>query len=269
MRYLLKLIVSRELAKMYAASVLGLVWSYIQPAMRFTVYYFVFAFIIIRGKDVPNFAIHLFCGMVFVHYFTETWSGGTRSIWNNKNLVMKMRVPREIFPVASMIVAFYHTLPQLGLLTVICLILGWNVTWTSAGAALLGIAILAQFAMGMALIFAAVNVFFRDAQNIVQTLAMFLHFMVPMMYPFTLVYDTKEAHPIIYQLYLANPLAEAVLLLQKFFWQPLVDDPSSLDGHFPPDLWERGFIMLGVGAVFLFLAQRFFARLEGRFPEAL
>ena len=48
-----------------------------------------------------------------VHYFGETWSGGTRSIWQNKALVKKMRMPREIFPVASMLVAAYHTLPQL------------------------------------------------------------------------------------------------------------------------------------------------------------
>lgn len=269
MRYLLRLIVGRELAKQYAASVLGLIWSYIQPAMRFSVYYFIFGYIIMRGQGVPNFAIHLFCGMVFVSYFTETWNGGTRSIWGNRNLVMKMRVPREIFPVASVIVAAYHTLPQLVLLSIICLILGWSVTWTSAGAALLGLAILGCFAMGMALIFSAVNVFFRDAQNIVQTIAMFFHFMVPMMYPFTFVREATLDHPWVYQLYLANPLAESVLLLQKFFWQPLADDPSSLDKHFPPDLFERGFIMLGAGLVFLFVAQRIFARLEGKFPERL
>ena len=58
--------------------------------------------------------------MVFVHYFTETWGGGTRSIWNNRNLVMKMRVPREIFPVASMVAAMYHTGPQLLILVVTC-----------------------------------------------------------------------------------------------------------------------------------------------------
>jgi ABC-2 type transport system permease protein len=76
--YLLRLIVSRQLASMYAASVLGLLWSYIQPAMRFGVYYVVFGFILKLHQGFPSFAIHLFCGIVFVHYFTETWSGGTR-----------------------------------------------------------------------------------------------------------------------------------------------------------------------------------------------
>ena len=120
--YLLRLIVSRQLAQMYAASLLGLLWSYVQPAMRFGVYYVVMGFILQLHKDTPYFAIHLFTGIVVVHYFGETWSGGTRSIWQNKGLVQKMRMPREIFPVASMVVAAYHTLPQMLVLVVVCLL---------------------------------------------------------------------------------------------------------------------------------------------------
>src|SRR5688500_17666177 len=118
--YLLRLIVSRQLAQMYAASLLGLLWSYIQPALRFAVYYVVIGFVLKLHEETPYFAIHLFTGIVVVHYFGETWSGGTRSIWQNKALVKKMRMPREIFPVASMLVAAYHTLPQVLLLVVAC-----------------------------------------------------------------------------------------------------------------------------------------------------
>jgi len=99
--YLLRLLVSRQLAQQYAASLLGLAWSYVQPAMRFAVYYFVMGFILKLHDDVPYFALHLFTGIVVVHYFGETWNGGTRSIWQNKGLVKRMRMPREIFPVAS------------------------------------------------------------------------------------------------------------------------------------------------------------------------
>lgn len=268
-RYLLRLIVGRELAKLYAASLLGLLWSYIQPAMRFTVYYFVFGVVIRIHDDMPNFAIHLFTGIVFVHYFSETWSGGTRSIWANRNLVLKMRVPREIFPIASMVVAFYHTGPQLLLLAIACIAVGWNLSWSAVAAFVLGLLILVTFAMAMALIFAALNVYFRDFQNIVTTITQFLHFMVPMMYPFTLIKELSANHEWAYQLYMANPLAEAVLLMQKFFWQASTDDPSKYEDHFPTDLWERGFIMLGACLVLLWFAQRLFARLESKFPERL
>ena len=267
--YLLRLIVSRQLAQMYAASLLGLLWSYIQPALRFAVYYVVIGFVLQLHKETPYFAIHLFTGIVVVHYFGETWAGGTRSIWQNKALVKKMRMPREIFPVASMLVAAYHTLPQVLLLVVACLLTGWHITWTAVGAGLLGVAILVTFAMAMALVFSALNVFFRDFQNIVGTIMQFMHFLVPMLYPFTMIYAVHDSHPVLYEIYNANPVAQGVLLLQRLFWYPLIEDPSSLGTQFPPDMYTRGFITLAICLVFLWFAQKFFSRLENKFPERL
>ena len=87
--------------------------------------------------------------MVVVHYFGETWNGGTRSIWKNKGLVQKMRMPREIFPVAAAVVAAYHTLPQLLVLVLFCLIAGWHLTWTAVAAGVLGFGILITFSMAL------------------------------------------------------------------------------------------------------------------------
>jgi ABC-2 type transport system permease protein len=267
--YLLRLIVSRQLAQMYAASLLGLLWSYVQPALRFAVYYVVMGFVLQLHKDTPYFAIHLFTGIVVVHYFGETWSGGTRSIWQNKALVKKMRMPREIFPVASMLVAAYHTLPQILLLVVACLLSGWYLTWTAIGAGVLGMCILVTFAMAMALVFSALNVFYRDFQNIVGTIMQFMHFLVPMLYPFTMIYAVHDSHPVLYEIYNANPIAQAVLLMQRLFWYPLIEDPASLGTQFPPDMYTRGFITLAVCLVFLWFAQKLFSRLENKFPERL
>jgi ABC-2 type transport system permease protein len=267
-RYLLRLIARRQLAQMYAASLLGLLWSYIQPALRFVVYMFVFGVILKTHDGIPNFALHLFTGMVFVHYFTETWSGGTRSIWANRALVLKMRVPREIFPVTSMIVAAYHTGPQVLILAIACAVLGWHFSLVGIAAGLLGVAILVTFSMALALTFSALNVFFKDFQNIVQTFTQFLHFLVPMMYAYSMLAKLGEHHKWAYELYFANPIAEAVMLLQRLFWAPTLE-PKQYAKEFPPDLWERGFIMLAACLVLLVLAQKFFARLEGKFPERL
>jgi ABC-2 type transport system permease protein len=267
-RYLLKLIVSRQLAQMYAASLLGLLWSYIQPALRFTVYFFIFGVVLKTHDSTPNFALHLFTGMVFVHYFTETWSGGTRSIWTNRTLVMKMRVPREIFPVATMMVAAYHTGPQVLILAIACAVLGWHFSLVGIAAGVLGLLILVSLSMALALIFSALNVFFKDFQNIVSTMTQFLHFLVPMMYSYSMLARLGENHRWAYELYFANPLAEVVMLMQRLFWAPTLE-PAEYANEFPPDLWERGFIMLGVCLLLLVFAQRFFARLEGKFPERL
>jgi ABC-2 type transport system permease protein len=267
--YLLRLIVSRQLAQMYAASLLGLMWSYVQPALRFSVYYVIMGFVLNLHEGTPYFAIHLFTGIVVVHYFGETWGGGTRSIWQNKALVKKMRMPREIFPVASMLVAAYHTLPQILLLVVACLFIGWHLSWTAIGAGVLGMLILVTFAMSLALIFSALNVFFRDFQNIVGTIMQFMHFLVPMLYPFTLIYAAHDSHPVLYEIYNANPVTQAVLLLQRLFWYPLIEDPSPLGQQFPPDMYTRGLITLALCLVFLLFAQKFFSRMENKFPERL
>ena len=270
-RYVLKLIVSRTLAAMYAASLLGLLWSYVQPGLRFAVYYVVMGLIINLHAGTPFFALHLFTGMVAVHYFGETWNGGTRSIWLNKGLIQKMRMPREIFPVAAAVVAAYHTLPQLLVLTMFCLIAGWNVTWTAVAAGLLGFGILITFSMALGLIFSALNVFYRDFQNIVQTIMQFMHFLVPMMYPFGRVWEMHSSHPWLYQIYVANPVTQSVLLLQRLFWYPLVENPGQeIQGRsFPPDMFARGLITLVICIGLLWLAQKFFSSAEGKFPERL
>jgi ABC-2 type transport system permease protein len=267
--YLLRLVVRRQLAAMYAASLLGLLWSYVQPAMRFGIYYVIMGFILNLHKGTPYFAIHLFTGIVVVHYFGETWNGGTRSIWNNKGLVQKMRMPRELFPVASMVVAAYHTLPQVLVLVVLCLAAGWHLTWTAVAAGILGALILVTFSLSLALLFSALNVFYRDFQNIVQTFLQFMHFLVPMMYPFSLVWKAHESHPLLYNIYMANTISQAVILLQQLFWYPLIEDRSRLGRETPPDMWVRGLITLAVCCGLLWLAQRFFTRVEDKFPERL
>jgi ABC-2 type transport system permease protein len=267
-RYLLKLIVARQLAQMYAASLLGLFWSYIQPALRFTVYFFIFGVVLKTHGGTPNFALHLFTGMVFVHYFTETWSGGTRSIWTNRALVLKMRVPREIFPVATMMVAAYHTGPQVLILAIACVVLGWHFSLIGLAAGVLGLIILVSLSMALALIFSALNVFFKDFQNIVSTMTQFLHFLVPMMYSYSMLAKLGENHRWAYELYFANPLAEVVMLMQRLFWAPTLE-PTQYANEFPPDLWQRGIIMAVLCLILLAVAQRFFSRLEGKFPERL
>lgn len=281
--YLLKLIVRRELASMYAGSLLGLLWSYIQPAMRFALYYMVMGFILKLHDGFPYFAMHLFTGIVVVHYFSETWNGCTRSIWMNRALVLKMRVPREIFPVASMVVAAYHTLPQVLVLVFCCLISGWHLTWMSVGAGVLGMTILFLLSMALGLIFSALNAMYRDFQNIVMTLLTFAHFIVPMMYPFARVYEAKGSHPLLYNIYVSNPLTQAVILIQQPFWYSLIENPHkrstwcpphsagrcAIPVEMPPDIWVRAAISVVVCAALLWFAQRFFKQVESKFPERL
>ncbi|MGI9155970.1 MAG: ABC transporter permease [Marmoricola sp.] len=269
--YLLKLLVRREIASMYSASLLGLLWSYVQPAIRFGVYYLIFGVLLNAHQDVPNFAIHLFCGIVFVHYFSEAFSGGTRSIWSNRALVKKMSMPREIFPVAQMVVAAIHTFPQVVLLAIFCGLAGFSTDLTGIASLVLGVLIVATFAGALAMLFSAVNVYYRDFQNIVGTIVQFMHFLVPMMYPLSRVAKYADHYPALYQLYLANPVAAAVVLVQRFFWEGVnqANGEHSSATVFPQHLLLRGVITLAVCIGLLWVCQKVFSRLDSKFPERL
>jgi len=266
-RYLLRLMVRREIQARYARSLLGLAWSYINPTVRFFTFYFVFGIVIGRGMGIENFAIHLFAGMVLVHYFTETVNSGTRSLLSNKGVVQKMSMPRELFPFASMLVSLYHTIPQLIILTIACLVTGWSPDLLGFAAALLGFALVLLLGTALGLMFSVFNVLFRDFGRIVQTFINMVPFVVPMMYPYSIINERFGGIPAVHAIYLANPVAESVLLIQRGFWWTTTDESYALS--FPDDLWQRGFIMLGVCVVLLAFAQWIFSRLEGKVPELL
>jgi ABC-2 type transport system permease protein len=269
-RYLLRLLVRKEIQARYQGSLLGLLWSYVQPIVRFTMYFFVMGIVLKMHRSVDNFAIHLFAAMAFVHYFTETFSAGTRSIVQNRALVRKMAMPREMFPVASMVVSAIHTFPQVLLLAFGALATGWTFDVYGVLAGLLGLAIITVFGMALALLFSAANVFFRDFQNIVATFTLFIHWAIPMIYPFARIKQSSLGGTWFVQLYLANPLAEAVLLMQRCFWVPSTKHPLvSAAEDMPSHLFTRGLVSLAACLVILALAQRAFTRLEGKFAERL
>lgn len=267
-RYLLKLLVRKELAARYQGSVLGLFWSYVQPAVRFMAYYFVIGFVFQMERGMTNFPIHIFAGMVMVHYFTETFSSGTRSIVKNKRIIEKLPLPRELFPVASMLVSLYHTFPQILILFAGVLIAGWDPSLYDVAAGLLGFLTIAVFGMALALIFGAANVFFRDFQNIVQTFTIFVTWSVPMIYPYDRI-QNLFAGSWAEQVYLANPIANSVILFQQLFWVPTVGPDAAYPAVMPDHLLTRGLVILAVCVLFLALAQRIFTRLEGKFAERL
>jgi ABC-2 type transport system permease protein len=280
-RYLLRLMVKRELRARYIGSKMGLAWSYINPFTRFLTFYFVFGIILGRGQ-VPHFAIHLFAGMVVVNLFTDSFNSGTRSIMQNKSIVQKMPLPREIFPIASVLVSLYHAGPQLVILVGACLATGsFSPDLVGLLAALMAFAIVILLGTGMGLMFSAINVMYRDWTRVVQIFTNMLPFSVPMMYPYTLVHLRFEKFPVIEHFYLFNPITEAVLLMQRCFWITTISDEDArkakdewgfdpaLHTNFPPHLFERGLIMIGVAMLFLVFSQWVFTRLDDKVPDRL
>lgn len=263
-RYLLRLLVRKDLKVRYQGSVLGLAWSYIKPAVQFCVYFFVIGMVLGLRDHMDYFAIYLFSGLVLITFFNESFNSATRSVVRNRSLIKKIYLPREMFPVASMLVSCVHFLPGLVILMGAALILGWVPTPVTLGAALLGFAIIAVFGMGVGFIFAAFNVFFRDFEKVVDVVTIVTRWSAPMIYPWTFVRDAFNGG-IGLEIYLANPLAGAVTLFQRAFWLPVTDGTF----EFPPHLFVRGLIIFAAVVMLFVLAQWVFGRMERRFAAEL
>jgi ABC-2 type transport system permease protein len=265
-RYLLRLLVQREISARYQGSFLGMLWSYLNPLTQFLIFWFVIGFLFRLHENVPNFPLHLFAGLIIVIFFTETFGAGTRSIMRNKALVAKMAMPREMFPVATMLVSLYHVGPQVVILTIACLFYGWTPDAVGMASLVLALLIIACIGLAGALLFSAANVFFRDFGNIVNVLNNVVRFGVPMMYPYAMVQDRFGRFA---DYYLLNPLADAVILLQRAFWVGSVPESEQDSIVMPDHLLLNGLVALAACMVVLGIAQLVFSRLENKIPERL
>ncbi|EGD42089.1 ABC transporter permease [Nocardioides sp. WG-D5] len=266
-RYLLKLLVQREISGRYSNSILGVFWSYINPLTQFCVYWLFMGKIMGADKGMDNYPVHLFAGLVIVHFFTETFGAGTRSLLGNKGLLKKMAMPKEMFPVASMLVSLYHLVPASIILVIVCLLGGWTPTWTMIPAFLLALGIVMALGTALALVFSLANVFFRDFGSAVNILTNYIRFGVPMMYPFSMIEAFLGDRSWIY---LLNPIADAVLLFQQAFWVGATPNPEATAvKHLPENLWLFGLGAFGASLVLLVIAQVIFSKYENKIPERL
>ncbi|TDK23549.1 ABC transporter permease [Arthrobacter crusticola] len=275
-RYLLKLLVSKELKVRYRGSVLGLLWSYVKPGVQFFVFWFALGIFLGLNKNTENYPIYLFSGIVLVNFFTEALSNASRSIVINGGLIKKIYLPRELFPVASVWVSAVHFFPQLVVLVAACLFTGWRPGIPELIAAVVAFSIVAMLAIGLGLFFGSVNVYFRDSENFVDMLLMIATWASPVLYPWTLVRDGlrdafgASAGQVLLTIYQFNPLTIAVELFHYAFWAPTTSSATDPASVVPPDLIFVWTPIALVTAILVIVAGQFtFRRLEGRFAQEL
>jgi ABC-2 type transport system permease protein len=262
-RYLLRLLVRKGTSTRYRNSALGWGWSYVKPLTQYFIYFFIMGVVLGSNRGIENYAVYLLAGIIIVNLFNEAFGNATKSIVDNKALVKKIYLPREMFPVAAVVVAFVHFLPQAAVLVVVSALVGWTPGLLEFGAILLGAFIVILLATGLGLIFGAVNVSFRDAQNFVEIIRMLATWISPVLYG----YDTilRVLPHWMGELYLMNPLTSAVELFHYGFWF------STTAGKVqpPPHLLLYSLAGVGVSLGIVLIGQLVFRRFERRFAQDL
>jgi len=266
-RYLLRLLVRKELRVRYRGSALGMVWSYVKPATQFIVFYFAMGVFLELNRGVEYFAIYLFSGIVVINFFSEAFGNATRTLIWNAQLIKKIYLPRELFPVSAIYVAVVHFVPQLIVLLVACVAVGWRPTPMGVVAAVLGFLLVALLGLGLGMLFGAANVFFRDSENFVDLLLLVATWASPVLYPFTKVKEGLADHPWLITIYELNPITVAVQLFHYAFWIPLGGPGAHLE--MPENMTQTTLSGFAVAIVIVLLGQTVFRRLEGRFAQEL
>lgn len=269
-RYLLKLLVDKEIQVRYRGSVLGILWSYIKPGVQFGVFYIAMGLFLGLERGMQNYAIYLFSGMIVINFFSEGFSNGAKAMVVNGALIKKIYLPRELFSVSTIWVALIHFVPQIAVLLIACFFAGWSPDLKQLGAAVVAMIIIMVFSAGLGLIFGVANVFFRDSENIVDMLLMVATWFSPVLYSWTMVRDTLYSWVI--TVYLMNPLTVAVELFHYAFWIPTLSEEALAlpTSQIPPHLltfWVP--VALGISLVTLFLGDLLFRKLEGNFAQEL
>lgn len=262
-RYLLSLVVRKEVGIRYRGSALGWLWSYVKPLVQFVVFFVALGVFLGLNKSIDNYPIYLLAGITAITFFNEAFSNGTRSLVDNAALIKKIYLPREMFPVASTLVAAINTVPQIAVIIVIALFFGWAPTALGIAALLLGLVIIALLATGLGMLFGSINVTFRDAQSFVEIITMMSVWASPVMYQWEMV--RSEVPDWLFVLYRLNPLTSAVELFHYGLWYRM----GSGTAEPIPDLWAYAGYALLFSITLLVVGQFVFRRLEGRFAQDL
>jgi len=264
-RFLLTLLVRKELRVRYRASVLGLGWSYVKPAVQFLVY-LVGMGVILKQRAIGDYPVYLFGGLVVVTTFGEAVGNASRSVVANADLVKKIYLPRELFPVASICVAVVHLAPQLVVLLLGALCTGWRPDPAGMVALVAAMVLVLLLALGLGLVLGALNVLYRDVQNVVDLVLMVLIWLSPVLYPWHRVRALLGDGSPWLALYQGNPLTVAVELVHRATWAGA--SPGN-GAAVPPGLWGQTAVAFLVTLGSVVVGQVVFRHLSGRFAQEL
>ncbi|MDE6903844.1 MAG: ABC transporter permease, partial [Lachnospiraceae bacterium] len=196
-------LVKRDLKGRYKGSVLGFLWTFINPLLQLVIYTMVFSAIMRSGKQ--DYYLFLFVALVPWLFFSTSVSAGANVIWAQKDMVKKIYFPREILPISFVTSQFINML--LSFIIVFGALLVSHYTLNFYALFWLPLIMIIEYllALGMAFIFSAVTVYLRDVEYILSLITMAWQFLTPIMYA---VEDVPQEYQTFFYL---NPMTQVII----------------------------------------------------------
>lgn len=238
----------KELKVRYKNTVLGFVWSILNPLLLMTILSFVF--LVIFKIGIEKYPAFLLCALLPWAFFSNSVSSSATSIVDNANLIKKLSFTREAIPLSAILANLVHFLLALIVLFVFLVIFKVRLT---VFALVLPFIIFIQllFIIGVSFITSSLHVYYRDVKYIIEAVLLCWFYATPIFYSTTFVPDR------LLRFYMLNPMAAIVTAYRDIL----------LYGRLP----EVKIIMFGIfwAAISLCFGILFFRKLKGNFADAL
>lgn len=247
-REMLKNLVIRDLRTRYKESILGFLWTLINPLLMLLIYTIVFK--TIMRMDIENYSIFLFSGLLAWQFHQTVISTNTSVIVNNSNLIKKVFFPSEILPLSSTLAGTINYLLCLIVLFAAMLYVGVDIT---ANVLYFPVILIIQmiFILGLSLMLAGLTVFFRDLEHIIGILMMAWFYMTPIFYPLSMVPEKYK------NIFLLNPMTHIEQSYRQIFY------------YGSPPEFKTLFICLLNSIIFLMVGLFVFSKCKKKFAEEL
>ena len=243
-RFLLSQLVSRDFKTRYKRSVLGVLWSMLNPLLTMCVQYIVFSNLF--RWDVDNYAVYLLIGTVTFNFFSEATQAALSSITGSASLITKVYIPTYVFPVAKVLSSCINLCFSTLALYLIIFLQGMSLNWYHLLIPVLYVALI-LFSCGIGLILSAMMVYFRDTQFLYGVIIVLWMYLTPLFYPVDIIPDNLMG------IYSLNPMYQYVT-----FFRTLV-----LDGTLPT-LAQFAWCF-GYAALFMLIGFALFKKLKRNF----
>lgn len=248
-REMIKAFVRRELRGRYKGSVLGFLWTFLNPLLQLFVYTIVFSTILKSGID--DYYLHLFVALIPWLFFSSSITCGSVAVISQKDMVKKIYFPREVLPISTVTTNFVNML--------LCFIVVFAVVLFSGRIPHpLGLLCLIPvfaveylLALGMTFFVAAVTVYFRDMEHILGIVVMAWQYLTPVLYNIDNLDGRLKA------IFNLNPMTPVINAYREILYHCTVPDLKNL-------LWA-----LVLGLIVLVIGWFTFTKLKRRFAEEL
>lgn len=213
-------LIKRDLRGRYKGSVLGFLWTFLNPLFQLIVYTLVFSVIMRAGYD--DYYLFLFVALIPWIFFSTSVAGGASCIWAQKDMVNKIYFPREVLPIAHVTCQLVNMLLSFIVVFAVIIVTGHGVNFVAI--LYLPIIIVVEYllALGLTMLVSAVTVFLRDIEYILGIIMMAWQFLSPVMYGVDMV--PEEVRPI----FSINPMTSILVAYRDIFYYKQVPQISTL-----------------------------------------